>query len=252
MPKIAKPIPPATRTSHHHRPPPPTGAGSVPDRPGGNPPPAWRRRLLPAAAVGATIGGVVVSAARPAWLTEPLQTAVLEAGAAGPVVYVALCAVTTALHLNGPLVVLSPLFWPFPVAAALSFVGGLIGCVGTAALLARAGAAPMRHRDRWPAWLEPISQRVARRPLLAGMAVRLVLDSGVAVEAFYLLTGYSRRHYLLVTTLGVAARVAQALIGVAALAALLAVSPWLGLAFVAAPAALLGAGIALHRRRTAA
>jgi hypothetical protein len=187
---------------------------------------------------------------RPAWLVEPLHELVAGSGAAGPVVFVLLCVAAAPLHLCGVLVALSVLVWPVPVAAALSFVGTLAGCLLTAAALARLGARPARQRDGWPGWLERMAGRVARHPVLVGLTVRIVAQTGVAVEGFYLLTGYGRRHYALVTAVGLAVWVAQTLVGVAALTALVAVSPWLGLVLVVVPAAAV-AGTALVARRRA-
>ncbi len=135
--------------------------------------------------------------------------------------FLLLCVLAAPAHLSGVLIALPLLVWPLPVAAALSFAGGLAGCVLTATLLALAGAGPAQQRDGWPAWLERFATRVARRPLLVGIGVRVVLQSGIAVEAFYLLTGYTRRRYLLVK----------------------------GVLVVIVPAATAGALVALWRRR---
>jgi hypothetical protein len=146
------------------------------------------------------------------------------------------------------LLALGLLVWPLPVAACLAYVGGLLGCVLTAALLARVGTRQARQRDGWPDWLERLAVRVSHRPLLVGLAVRFVLQSGVVVEAFYLLTGYSRRHYLIVTTVGYGLWLAQTLIGVTVLTAAVQVSPWLGALLVVGPLAVAGGALAPRRR----
>lgn len=194
---------------------------------------ARRSRSFTVAALGVTFAGVILAAVRPHWLTARMEAAVADAGVAAPFVFVALCAEVVTLHLSGVLLVPSPLFWPTPVAATLTFVGSLIGCVLTAAVLVRAGAAPLGRREEWPRWLGWIAGRIGRRPLRIGFVVRLVLHAGIALEAFSLLTGYTRHRYLVVTTLGLAAWITRALVGVRALAALLEVSPWLGLPLAA-------------------
>jgi hypothetical protein len=214
-------------------------------------PAARRTQLLTVVAILLTVAGVALAALHPPWLTGPLQAAVANAGPAAPAVFVALCILAAPLHLNGVLVVLSLLIWPMPVAAALSYIGSLVGCAGTAALLARAGAGPARGRDGWPAWLEKLSRGVSRRPLLTGIAARLVLHSGIALEAFYLLTGYTRRQYLTVTSIGLAVWITQAFVGVTVLTVLLEISPWLGTAVAVLPIALLATTILLRRRRKA-
>ncbi|MGL5911634.1 MAG: hypothetical protein ACRCZP_16660, partial [Phycicoccus sp.] len=151
---------------------------------------------------------------------------------------------------NGVVIVLSTLFWPTPVAFALSFVGSFLGCLLTAWALVLAGAKPARQRDGWPAWLERLSHRVARRPYLVGIFARQMLHSGVALEAFYLLTGYTRRQYLVTTVVGVAIWVGQALVAVAVLRAALEVSPILGVLSVLVPILILVVvGGVMHRRR---
>src|SRR3712207_7466156 len=50
------------------------------------------------------------------------------------------CVVAAPAHLSGVLVALSVLVWPLPVAAALSYVGTLLGCLATLGALSAAGA----------------------------------------------------------------------------------------------------------------
>jgi len=140
--------------------------------------------LLPAASAALLAAGFVVVALEPPWLTGPLRAALEGAGPFAPAAVVALLAVLAPLHLNGVVVVLSPLFFPSPVAFALSFAGTLLGCVATYLVLARAGAV---RRGTWPGWLDRLAARVAHRPVLVGMLARVALGSGVAVEAFALL-----------------------------------------------------------------
>ncbi len=210
--------------------------------------PARRARILAGAALALTVAGIVVAVLEPPWLTGPLRDTVLAAGPASPVVFVVAYVVATPLHLGGVLTALSVLVWPIPVAAALSYVGGVLGCVLTAAVLARAGTRRARQRDGWPAWLERLADRVGRRPFLVGTAVRFVLQSGLAVEAFYLLTGYTRRRYLAVTAVGFGLYVVQAVLGIVALGALVRVSPWLGLLLVAVPLAAVPVVLAMRHR----
>ncbi len=209
-----------------------------------------RNRVWTTAALALTAAGFVLAALEPPWLVGPLQDLLAASGAAGPAAFVLLCVVAAPAHLCGVLVALSVLVWPVPVAAALSFTGTLLGCLATAGVLTLLGAGSARARDGWPTWLERTAARVARRPVLVGLTLRVVLQTGVAVEGFYLLTGYTRRHYLLVTTVGLAVWVAQTLLGVAALGALVEVSPWLGMLLVVVPLAA-GAGAVLVARRRA-
>lgn len=206
-------------------------------------------QVLTAAALALTGVGVVVAVLEPPWLTGPLHDAVLDAGAVAPVLYVALCMVAAPLHLSGVLTSLAVLIWPLPVAVALSYTGGVLGCVATAALLVHTGTRRARQRDGWPAWLERLSDRVGRRPLLIGIAVRFVLQSGLAVEAFYLLTGYTRGRYLVATTIGFALYLAQAVLGIVALSALVRVSPWLGLLLIVVPIVTMAGVLAARRWR---
>lgn len=212
--------------------------------------PARRAQFLTAGAMALTAVGVVLAVLQPPWLTGALRDAVEWAGPAGPVLFVALCVVAAPLHLTGVCTALALVAWPLPVAAALSYIGGVLGCVLTAAALARAGARRAPQREGRPGWLERLADRVERRPMLVGVAVRFVLQSGLAVEAFYLLTGYSRRRYLIVTLAGFALYIVQAVLGIVALTALVHVSPWLGGLLVAVPLATV-ALLAMMRRRHA-
>ena len=164
-----------------------------------------------------------------------------------PFVFVLLCILTAPLHLNGLVAALSLLVWPLELAWPLSFVGSLLGCVLTALLLSQAGGAALRQRESWPAWLQRLAARVRRRPVLIGLAARVALGSGVALEAFYLLSGYTRRQYLGVTVLRLSIWVTQALVGVTLLHTLLQRSA--GLAGLAVFAPLLLVGVILLRRR---
>ena len=206
-----------------------------------------RSRLLAGLVAGLTLLGLVLAVLRPAWLTVPLQAAVEDAGAAAPFVFVLLCVLTAPLHLNGMLATLSLLVWPLEQAWPLSFVGSLLGCVLSAWALSRAGSVVLRQQESWPAWLERLATQVRRRPVLIGLAARVALGSGLALETFYLLTGYTHRQYLGVTVLGLAVWVTQALVGVTLLHALLQRSA--GLAGLAVFAPLLLVGVVLLRRR---
>jgi hypothetical protein len=115
--------------------------------------------------------------------------------------------------------------------------------VGSLERHVRAGAG--RILDGGRPWLHRLAAHVARRPLVVGTAVRVVLHTGLAVEGFFVATGYTRCRYLMFTTVGIALYVAQTVVGVTALAAPVRVSPWLGLVLVAIPLGLvvaLGAG----------
>ena len=212
-------------------------------------PAAVRAQLLTAGALVLTTAGIVVAVLQPAWLTGPLHDTVVGAGPWAPALFVLLSVVAAPLHLSGLLTALSLLVWPLPEAVALSYLGGGLGCVLTAAVITRAGARRARQRDGWPGWLERLADRVGRRPLLVGLLVRLVLQSGLAVEAFFLLTGYSRRHYLIVTVAGFGFYLLQAVLGILALSALVRVAPWAGLLLVTVP--VLVVLVAVARRRTA-
>lgn len=206
-----------------------------------------RAGWLAAASTLLTLGGVALAVVRPPWLTEALWGAVQGAGAAAPLVYTLLCALAAPFHLNGVLVALSSVIWPLPVTFALSVAGSLLGNLLTAALLTRAAGAALRGRAGGPTWLARLSARVGRRPLVTGLLARVALGSGMALEAFYVLGGYTRRQYLLVTVPGTLLWVAQALVGVTVLRALAQVSP--GLTLVAALVPLLTVALALGLRR---
>lgn len=210
---------------------------------------ARRRRLLGAAAMLLFIAGLILAAVRPDWLTGPLEAAVGRAGPWGPVVFVLLTIILTPLHLNGVLVVLSPVIWPLPVAAGLSYLGSMVGCVLTWVLLQKVDAGLADQRDGWPRWLERMARHVSRRPYLVGFTVRFLLNSGLALEAFYNLTGYTRRQYLAVTAAGVAAWIAQSFLGVTALAAIINASPWIGVLAILLPVGTLAIVVVYQRRR---
>lgn len=211
-----------------------------------------RSRVLSALAVALMVAGVVLAAIRPPWLVEPLQAVVTDAGVWAPLVFVVVNVLLAPLHLNGVVIVLSAVIWPLPVAWGLSFAGSLAGCLLTAVALRLAGTASGRSREGWPGWLERLAGQVGRRPYLIGVLARVVLHSGIALEAFYLLTGYTPRRYLVTTVVGVAVWVTQALAGVWLLTALSSISPWLGLLAIALPLATLGVVPVVRRRRATA
>lgn len=210
-----------------------------------------RTNVLSALAAALMVVGIVLAALQPPWLTEPLQAAVVDAGPAAPLVFIVLNILLAPLHLNGIVILLSTLAWPLPMAWALSFVGSLLGCVLTMAALGLIGRRSARTRAGWPPWLDRLSARVGQRPYLVGILARMALHSGIGLEAFYLVTGYTRRQYLVTTVVGVAIWITQTLAGIYLLAALTRISSWLGLLAIVVPVLLLG-GIALLRRRRAA
>jgi hypothetical protein len=209
-----------------------------------------RRQLLTAGALALTAAGIVIAVLQPPWLTEPLRNAVEGAGPAAPVLFVLIYVLASPLHLTGVCTALSVVVWPLPLAVALSYLGGMLGCVLTAAGLACAGTRRARQRDGWPAGLDRLADRVGRHPLLVGITVRFILQSGLAVEAFFLLTGYSRQRYLIATTTGLGLNLAQSVLGILALTALVRVSPLLGLLLVAVPIASILLVMAIRRHRT--
>lgn len=195
--------------------------------------------------------GVFLAVTRPPWLTLPLEAAVEQAGAAAPLVYVLLCALAAPLHLNGVLVALSSVIWPLWAALLLSFVGTLLGCVVTALLLSRAGGAALQQQGNWPKWLQGLAVQVQRRPFPIGLLARVALGSGIALEAFYIVTNYTRRQYLGVTVLGLAVWVTQALLGLTALRALSQHSAGLAVAAALVPVLMLAAALAVRRQQRA-
>jgi hypothetical protein len=195
--------------------------------------------------------GVLLAVTRPPWLTLPLEAAVAQAGAAAPLAYVLLCALAAPLHLSGVLVALSSVIWPLWTALLLSFVGTLLGCVVTAVLLSRAGGAALQQQGNWPKWLQGLAVQVQRRPFAIGLLARVATGSGIALEAFYVVTGYTRRHYLGVTVLGLAVWVTQALLGLTALRALAQHSAGLAVAAALVPVLMLAAALAFRRQQQA-
>ncbi len=98
--------------------------------------------------------------------------------------------------------------------------------------------------------LRRLSKQVAQRPVFIGIVARIAIGSGLALEAFYILTHYTRRQYLIVSVVGVAFWVTQALVGVIVLQSLSHVSPWLTV-IVSLVAPLLGVVgmLVMHKRR---
>jgi hypothetical protein len=204
-----------------------------------------RAQLLGALTTVLTLVGIVLATLQPAWLTGALNGAVQVSGAAAPLVYVLLCALTAPLHLTGLLVALSTVTWPAPVAWTLSFTGTLLGSVVTGAVLYRSGAV---NREGWPQWLIKLAASVARRPVLVAVMARLGLGTGAALEAFFVLTGYPWRRYLWLAALGCALWTTQALYGVVLLRAVAQASPLLAGLVAGAPLLLLAA-FALQKKR---
>lgn len=211
--------------------------------------PAGVGPALTLAAAGLTLAGVVLAVTQPAWLTEPLQTAVRGAGGAAPAVYVLLCVLAAPFHLSGVLGALSTVTWPLPVALALTFSGTLLGALFTALVLSRIGRSVETYRASWPAWLGRLAAGVRRRAIPVGLLARLALGPGLALEAFFVLTGYTRRQYLITLLLGTALWTAQTLVGVTLLRELVRVSPGLAGLFAASPLVVGAALLALRRAR---
>ena len=208
--------------------------------------------VLTGAATVLTLVGAVLAVTRPEWLTQPLTETVSHAGLAAPLVYMLLCTLAAPLHLGGVLVALSPLTFPLAQAIGLSWVGLLLGNLLTYAALSRVSGAALKQRSAWPALLQRLALQVDRRPVGVGVVARLALGCGGALETFFLATSYSRRTYLLVTVLGTAGFVTQAVLGVTLLHQLLKTAPALAGLLALSPLVLVGVATAagLKRRRT--
>ena len=207
-------------------------------------------RVLTLAAAGLTLVGIVLAAVQPAWLTGSLEAAVGRADGAAPLVYLLLCMVAAPTHLSGVVVALSTLTWPLGVALSLSFAGTLLGGLLTASALVRLGGGAQTYRASWPGWLQRLAAGVRQRSLQVGLMARLALGSGAALEAFFVLTGYTRRQYLVSAVLGTALWAAQTLFGVTLLHRLIEVSPGLAVIAAALPLLLVAGGILLRRARS--
>ncbi|MFB9990913.1 hypothetical protein ACFFLM_02810 [Deinococcus oregonensis] len=221
----------------------------APDVSAGAPEAGASRRfaLLTGLASALTLVGVVLAVARPAWLTGPLQELVQGGGIFAPLIYVVLCALAAPLHLGGVLVALSTTTWSLWQALALSFIGLTLGGAFTSVLLSRIGNAALRSRSVWPAWLRRAAESVERRRIVVGVAARLALGCGLALEAFFFVTGYKRGTYALVLLLGTALYVTQTVLGITVLQTLLRSAP--GLAGVFALSLLVLLALAPLRRR---
>lgn len=204
-------------------------------------------RFLPLLVGGLTLAGVGLAATQPEWLVEPLRGAVTHAGGAAPLLYVALCVLAAPLGLDGVLAALSVVIWPLPLAASLTYLGTLTGCLLTALALTRLAPDLGRLRAAWPGALSRLAERARRRPFLTGIVARVAVGSGVALEAFFWRTGFTRRQYLASTLVGKAVWTLQVTIGVTALHALGGTSPSLAVGFVALPLVSIGLFVAARR-----
>ncbi|WP_216322235.1 hypothetical protein [Deinococcus aestuarii] len=164
-------------------------------------------------------------------------------------VYVLLCVLAAPFHLSGVLGALSTVTWPLPAALGLTFLGTLLGALLTAWLLSRAHPPAQGYRAAWPGWFGRLAAQVQRRAVLTGVLARLALGSGAALEAFFVLTGYTRRQYLVTAVLGTALWTLQALLGVTLLRELAKASPGLAALFALLPPLTVAALLALRRAR---
>lgn len=203
---------------------------------------------LTVAAAALTLLGVVLAATQPAWLTGPLRSAVEGAGPAAPVVYILLCALAAPLHLCGLLGALSTVPFGLGAALGLTFLGTLLGGTLTFLALLRMRLPVNQYRPMWPAWLGRLASGVERWPVPVGLLARLALGSGVALEAFFLLTGYAWRLYLVCAVVGTALWSAQTIVGVRVLRELSQGSGGLALVLATAPLLLVAAVVALRSR----
>ncbi len=176
-------------------------------------------------AAGLTLVGVVLAAAQPLWLMRLLETSLQNAAGAAPLVYVLLCMVAAPLHLSGVVIELAPVTWSPGVVWSLSFTGTLLGGLITALILVRLGGSMAAYRASWPGWLQRLAAWVRRYPFQVGLAARLTLGSGAILEAFFVLTGYTRRQYFISAVLGTALWISQALFGEQLLGWLFETSP---------------------------
>ena len=143
----------------------------------------------------------MLSATQPAWLLRGLEST-LQVGTAAPLIYVLLCIFAAPLHLSGVLLELGTVIWSPSVALVLSSVGTLLGGFLIALMIIRSAGRIETYRTSWPAWLQRLAAWLRRYPYQTGLMVRLALGSGAILEAFFVLTGYTRRQYLLSAVLG--------------------------------------------------
>ncbi|MGL5852197.1 MAG: hypothetical protein ACRCZD_15565 [Phycicoccus sp.] len=195
-----------------------------------------------------TVSCLVVAVTRPALVTEDLRRAIEDAGAVAPVVFTLLCAAAAPLHLSKLFVLIAPLIWTQPTAAALALLGCGIGCAATAAVLARAGADGIRrHTESGPRWLAGLMSQADRRPMRVGILLRLVLGTGAAVEALLVAGRYGIVGYTVVTMSGLLVWIGSAQGATAVLASLVSSSPWF-LLLLLVPPLLLATVVAIRAR----
>jgi hypothetical protein len=174
-----------------------------------------------------TVGGMVLAVTKPDWLVEPLKALIESAGVFGPVLYVVLVALAAPLHLSEVLVVLSAAIWDLPTAIGLSIIAGWLGAMFTAAVLARSAGGALAQRDNWPAFLNNLATRALKSPIQTGLIARAAAGPGLAVEAFLLLSGYSKSQRWTVLFLGIPIWVAIRILDVYLIRFIMGISPWL-------------------------
>jgi hypothetical protein len=189
---------------------------------------AKRNSQIVTALIGTlTVAGMALAVTKPDWLIGPLKTMIESAGIFGPVVYVVLVALAAPLHLSEVLVVLSAAIWDLPVAIGFSVIAGWLGAMLTAAVLARSAGGALAQRDNWPAFLRNLATRASKSPISTGLIARAAAGPGLAVEAFLMLSGYSKGQRWTVLFLGIPIWVAIRILDVYLIRFVMGISPWL-------------------------
>ncbi|MFP6664197.1 MAG: VTT domain-containing protein [Deltaproteobacteria bacterium] len=133
--------------------------------------------------------------------TEEIRDLVQDAGAAGPVLFMALIVVLFPVFLAGVPIWISASLFPVVEASIYSWIGG--GVAGVVVFLFARHWARDWAQSRIPERVRRWEERLEQRPLLTVIALRAFLWINPAADMFLSLSRVSTRDYVLGTAIGI-------------------------------------------------
>lgn len=131
---------------------------------------------------------------------ETIRAAVKEAGAWGPIVFVAIAMVSYFFFMLSPPVWAAAVIWPAPLAFLYSLSATLLASFVTYTVARRLD--PEWIQERIPASLEVWQERLESHPFSGMLALRLLLWANPLIDLYAAASRFSRPAYVTGTVVG--------------------------------------------------
>lgn len=156
---------------------------------------------------------------------ERVRATVASAGAAGPLIFIAMLVPLNLIFLAGPPIWLSATLWPAPLAILYSALGAVLASFGAYAMARYFGREWARAKI--PQNLRRFEERLERRPIRIVATMRVMFWLNPGIDLLIAVSRVRARDYLIATVLALVPFTAlRVLIGQKGIEAALNAAPW--------------------------